>query len=82
MRNLIPPGGAAGFVQMTPASRLALTRGTAGSRSGSGGPRRKRRTAKRARRAAPARARKAGGRKLKFGSPAWQRKYKVGKFRK
>jgi len=73
----IPPGGAAGFVQMTPASRLALTRGTTRTAAS---PRRKRRRASKA--AAPKRRAKASGRKMKFGSPAWQKKYKVGKYRK
>lgn len=70
----IPPGGMAGFAQMTPASRIALTRG--GSRSAAG-PRR-RRKAKKATRRAKARS----GRKIKFGSPAWRKKYKLGKKRR
>lgn len=37
----IPPGGMAGFSQMTPSSQIALTRG---ARGGGGGGRRKRRT--------------------------------------
>lgn len=75
----IPPGGFSGFAQMTPASRIALTQGV---RNGNGnGTRRRRRKAKAA--AAPRRARKAkGSRKMKFGSPAWQKKYRVGKFAK
>lgn len=71
----IPPGGFAGYAQMTPASRLALAPATP---SGNGAPRRKRRkatrTAKRKTRAAKPR-RAAKGRKLKFGSPAWRKRY-------
>lgn len=73
----IPPGGYAGFAQMTPASRLALS-SSLGSNRGGGRRRRKKKTAKRAKRA----KRASSGRKMKFGSPAWQKKYKVGKFRK
>lgn len=75
----IPPGGFAGFAQMTPASRIALQGGMTRSR----GPVRRRRktSAKRTKRAKRASA-KRSGRKLKFGSPAWQKKYKVGKYRK
>jgi len=45
MGILIPPGGMAGFSQMTGASKLALTRGS--RRSGSGGRKRRRKSAKR-----------------------------------
>lgn len=76
MREFMPPGGVAGFAQMTPASRIALTRGTRGSAA----PRRRRRKSAAASR--PRRARKSSGRKLKFGTPAWQKKYRVGKFAK
>lgn len=80
MAMLIPPGGFAGFAQMTPASRIALSRGST-SRAA---PRRRRRSKKAsASRSKVARnGRKASGRKLKFGSPAWQKKYRVGKFAK
>ncbi len=72
MKMLVPPGGFAGFSQMTAASRQALN---AGARRGSGTTRR--RKAKRAKTATKARkSRKAKGtRKLKFGSPAWRKKY-------
>ena len=66
---IVPPGGFAGFANMTPASRAALGQG---GRSTS--PRRRRRkksTAKKAKRAKKTK----GGRKLKFGSPAWRKKY-------
>jgi len=66
---LVPPGGFAGFSQMTPASRAALFPG--GRRAG-GGKRRKKRATKRATKRAK---RTKGKRKLKFGSPAWRKKY-------
>lgn len=66
----VPPGGQVGYANMTPASRVALT--PRGSR-GSAGVRRKRRKTK-AKRTKRASSRK-GGRKLKFGSPAWRKKY-------
>lgn len=65
-----------GTASMTPASRVALARGTRTRSSG----RRPRRAAKQARRASPRRARRAG--RMKFGSPAWQKKYRVGAFAK
>lgn len=76
----IPPGGAIGFSQMMPASRWALLgygRGGGSTR----GTSRKRRKAKRATR----KAKRASGKRktrMKFGSPAWQKKYKVGRFNK
>jgi len=74
----IPPGGYAGFAQMTPASRLALTRGTTMSR----GTKRRRKSKKtKTKRAGKRRSTKRKS-KMKFGSPAWQKKYKVGKYRK
>lgn len=69
----IPPGGFAGFAQMTPASRLALadvTRGNGSTRRRARKPR-KARSTKAKRRS----ARRSKGRKLKFGSPAWRKKY-------
>lgn len=81
MAMIIPPGGFAGFSQMTPASRIALTQGTGSTRST--GVRRRRRSAKKAtRRTSAKRAKRSGSRKMKFGSPAWQKKYRVGKFAK
>lgn len=84
---IVPPGGFRGFAQMTPASQRALFSG--GPRRAAGRSRRARASAP-ARRRAPARARagvgarraRAGGRKLKFGSPAWQKKYRVGAYAK
>lgn len=74
--SFMPPGGIAGFNQMTWASRAALTGGRSSS---TGGRRRRKRKTKAAKRAT---SRKSSGRKMKFGSPAWQKKYKVGKHAK
>lgn len=67
----VPPGGFMGFSQMTPATRAGLSP----SRS-SGSPRRRRR---RKASKTPRRAKRASGRKIKFGSPAWRKKYGLGK---
>jgi hypothetical protein len=69
MAFIVPPGGHAGFMQMTPASKASLfppgRRGTSARRA-------KRKTTK----TRTKRARKSKGkRKLKFGSPAWRKKY-------
>lgn len=101
MAFFVPPGGFAGFAQMTPASKVALTKGTAGkarSRRGVGrstGTKGYKSTGYRAKRTSRKGGgayglgrrhtrplRKSGTGRLKFGSPAWQRKYKVGAFRK
>jgi hypothetical protein len=78
----VPPGGLSGFSQMTPASRAALV----GVRGAVGGQRRrtKRRRVKgsKAARRSGQRSKSSSGRKMKFGSPAWQKKYRVGKFAK
>lgn len=63
----VPPGGFVGFSQMTPASRAALLP-RSGSRSSS---RRRRKAAK----SKKTRTKRSSGRKLKFGSPAWRKKY-------
>lgn len=68
MNFFVPPGGFAGFSQMTPASKRALT--PMGSMRATG--RRKRKSATKAKRRTGG---KAKGRKLKFGSPAWRKKY-------
>lgn len=73
---IVPPGGFAGFQQMTPASRASLFPG--GSRRATTGRRRRKKSASRK----TTRAKRGGGRKMKFGSPAWQKKYRVGKFAK
>jgi hypothetical protein len=72
MPPIVPPGGFAGFSQMTAASRAALS--AFGRRTRTSGKRRKRRTssAKSSRKRTSSRKR---GRKLKFGSPAWRKKY-------
>lgn len=72
---IVPPGGFAGFQQMTPASRASLFPGGRG-RATTGRRRRKKSASRKTTRA------KRGGRKMKFGSPAWQKKYRVGKFAK
>lgn len=72
MSNIVvPPGGFAGFSQMTPASRASLFPPGSRRASTSGKRRKKGKRAKTARRKA--------GRKIKFGSPAWRKKYKLGK---
>jgi hypothetical protein len=66
---IVPPGGFTGFAQMTPASQRSLFRPGKGRSSGT---RKRKRTSKsrvRSKRS-PKRARK-----LKFGSPAWRKKY-------
>jgi hypothetical protein len=75
--NFVPPGGFAGFSQMTPASRAALvgTRRAPASRK-----RRKKASGSRSKVARNGRSK--GGRKLKFGSPAWRKKYMKKKKRK
>lgn len=72
MNFIVPPGGFAGFSQMTPASRAALS-----PRGASTGVRRRRRKKKASgsRSKVARNGRKASGRKLKFGSPAWRKKY-------
>jgi hypothetical protein len=73
MGGFIPPGGMAGFSQMTGASRLALTRGARGRSTGT---RRRKRRAKKAspvRRKRKARAAKGRRRKLVKGSAAAKR---------
>jgi len=69
MAFIVPPGGFAGFNQMTSASRAALT-----PRGGGGGVRRRRKAkgTRKAKRATRGKARKS---KLKFGSPAWRKKF-------
>jgi len=70
-----------GTAQMAPASRVALNQ-QRGSRSQ--GRRRRKKSRAQGRARAPRRAsrRASRGRKMKFGSPAWQKKYKVGRYAK
>lgn len=79
MAFIVPPGGLAGFAAMTSASRAALAQGVgrAGRRIGLKAKRKskKRGKGKRAKSATP----RKKGRKLKFGSPAWRKKYSLGK---
>jgi len=77
-RVVVPPGGFAGYAQMTPASRASWS----GSASRGGARKRKRKSSKPRSTRRAKRASSKSGRKMKFGSPAWQKKYKVGKFRK
>lgn len=65
MTLIVPPGGFAGLAQMTPAGRAQWS-----TRSGGGGGRRRRRKVK-----AKSSGRRRTKRKLKFGSPAWRKKY-------
>jgi hypothetical protein len=79
---LVPPGGFAGFSQMTPASKARLSQFR-----GSRGPtrRRKKRKATTSRKRKSTRrksVKRTTGQRMKFGSPAWQKKYKVGKYKK
>lgn len=77
---VVPPGGLTGFSQMTPASRAALFPG--GRSGGAKSTTRRRRSSKRTKKASGSGKRRTSGRKMKFGSPAWQKKYKVGKHAK
>lgn len=67
---IVPPGGFAGFAQMTAASRRALS-----SPQRSSGRRRRSSKSATSRKRKGTRARKSSKRKLKFGSPAWRKKY-------
>jgi len=78
MAFIVPPGGLAGFAQMTPATKARFGQAVRGTRTAG----RRRRRSKGSAKKRVTRARKSSGRKMKFGSPAWQKKYKVGKFRK
>jgi hypothetical protein len=80
MNFVVPPGGFRGFAQMTPASQRAL--GGAARATRTTRKRRTRTKGSKAARRSGQRAKRSSGRKMKFGSPAWQKKYKVGKFRK
>jgi len=84
MPNQMPRGvPASAFSQMTSASRWALLGyGRKGGARTSSGPKRRRKRGKTAEKRTARRAKKSGSRKLKFGSPAWQKKYKVGRFNK
>jgi len=75
MSIIVPPGGFSGFSQMTAASRAALFK------QGRSVAKRKRKSASRSA-AGPRKTRRAGKRKLKFGSPAFQKFHKVGKYRR
>lgn len=67
MSIIVPPGGFAGFAQQVPATQRVLATGSRATRT----VRRRKR-----RKAATRKAKRASsGRKLKFGSPAWRKKY-------
>lgn len=66
----VPPGGFAGFSQMTAASRQALNPGPMRSRSKKSSRKRKSAGARSAKS-----SRRRTGKKLKFGSPAFRKKY-------
>jgi hypothetical protein len=69
---IVPPGGFAGFSQMTPASRQALMPATRST----GARRRKRKaTTTKSRKRRGSKAKRGGARRLKFGSKAWRAKY-------
>jgi len=80
---VVPPGGFAAYNQMTPASKAAY-------RLPHSGIPRKRKKKSAAKKRAKRKPRNLGGTKYgtsrkvgpKFGSPAWHKKYKTGKFRK
>ncbi len=78
MPMIVPPGGYAAFAQHTPATKAAWFTPSGRRKVGGGRKRRRRAAAKAARRA----KRTQRGRKMKFGSPQWQKKYRVGKFAK
>lgn len=74
MPTIVPPGGFAGFAQMTPATRVRF-----GQITRSRGPSRRRRRKSSAPKAARRSKKRANGsRGPKFGSPAWRKKYKLG----
>lgn len=66
----VPPGGAAGWAQMTNASKLAQAGGRVRTARKTRSPKRSKRV-----NGTKVRARKKTNRKLKFGSPAWRKKY-------
>jgi hypothetical protein len=69
----VPPGGFAAAAQQTLAAQYAQSIPGVTTRRATGSRRRKKRKTKATKRRAT--KRKSGGRKLKFGSPAWRKKY-------
>jgi len=65
----VPPGGFAAAAQQTPAAQYAMALPTMRRSNGLGRKRRKKSATK------AKKSRKRSGRKLKFGSPAWRKKY-------
>lgn len=91
--KVVPPGGIAGFSQMAPASRMALSKGMGATRTARKTRRRSRgwtdsdvEGSQRGRgvKSHARKAKKSSG--LKFGSPAWRKKFmkkkRAGKGRK
>jgi len=68
----VPPGGAAAFNQQTPAARAQMGMLRSAAKTAGSTRRRKAKRAKVAKRAKTSAKRR---RKLKFGSPAWRKKY-------
>lgn len=66
----VPPGGFVAAAQQTPAAQVEMGLRSRGTSNGV----RKKRRAKKGKKAGM-KKRKGGGRKLKFGSPAWRKKF-------
>lgn len=79
----IPPGGFAGFAQMTPASKVSLV-GTGKGAQRVGGKRKKRVSRASGRKRGGVSRRRPSSRKKgpKFGTPAFNKKHGVGQFAK
>lgn len=75
MRMIIPPNGFIGSASQTQATQRLFSRSMPGTTRTNGG-------GKRRRKKAAASPKRAGKRKLKFGSPAWRAKYLRKKKRK
>jgi hypothetical protein len=73
----VPPGGAAAVNQQTPAAKasMGMLRQVRATRSRSGKKAKKRYARNKRILKGPKKKKASGGRKLKFGSPAWRKKY-------
>lgn len=69
--SFVPPGGVAGVSQQTVAGRAAMGM----LRAKGNGKRRTRAAKSNGKRKTKRKASRANGRKLKFGSPAWRKKF-------
>ena len=77
---IIPPGGFLATSMLPAAARQALSGRSGATRSPSTKRRKTKRKSKRASSKRTSRSSKrTGGKKIKFGSPAWRKKYKLGK---